>query len=160
VSLREDPPDLLKVANGEPFLVHIVAVLRLYAVLFHLLPQNSEILAMRSLRVSLVPCKVNGVKVSAIQDVLVSSFKVCRPVFARLLATYMKAHRVTIAGGGGKHQSQSFCISLTSTSSCLLVNSCFVSLALAIETLFPWKCLLSADLSTSNILAASEILGL
>jgi hypothetical protein len=28
------------------------------------------------------------------------------------------------------------------------------------ETLFPWKCLLSTDLSTSNILAASEILGL
>jgi hypothetical protein len=41
-----------------------------------------------------------------------------------------------------------------------LVNSFYVSLALAIETLFPWKCLLSTDLSTPNILAASEILGL
>jgi hypothetical protein len=39
-------------------------------------------------------------------------------------------------------------------------SSCFVLLALAIETLFSWKCLLSTDLSTLNILAASEILGL
>jgi hypothetical protein len=78
------------VANKEPFLVHIVAVLRLYAILFHLLPQNSEILAIRSLRVSLVPYKVNGVEVSAIQDVLMSSFKVCRPVFARLLTIYIR----------------------------------------------------------------------
>lgn len=51
-------------------------VLRLYAVLFRLLVQNSEVLAVRSLRVSLMPCKINGVEVSAIQDVLVSSFKV------------------------------------------------------------------------------------
>jgi hypothetical protein len=78
------------VADEEPLFIHIVAVLRLYAVLFRLLPQNSEILAIQSLRVSLVPCKVNGVKVSAIQDVLVSSFKFCRSVFARLLATYMR----------------------------------------------------------------------
>jgi hypothetical protein len=77
------------VASEEPFLVHILAVLRLYAVLFHLLPQNDEILAIQNLRVSLTPRKVNGVKVSAIQDVLVSIFKACRPVFAGLLATYM-----------------------------------------------------------------------
>jgi hypothetical protein len=37
-----------------------------------------------------VPYKVNGIEVSAIQDVLMSSFKACRPVFARLLATHMR----------------------------------------------------------------------
>jgi hypothetical protein len=49
---------------------------------------------------------------------------------------------------------------LISTSSCLLVNSCFVSFALAIEALVARKRLLSTDLSTWKILAASEILGL
>jgi hypothetical protein len=39
----------------------------------------------------------------------------------------------------------------------LLVSSCFVSLAWAIEPLFPWKCLLRVDLSISNFLAASDI---
>jgi hypothetical protein len=37
-----------------------------------------------------MPCKVNSVKVSVTQDVLVSSFKACRPVFARLFATYVR----------------------------------------------------------------------
>jgi hypothetical protein len=72
----------------------------------------------------------------------------------------LEAHRVTITSAGGRHHSQSLCISLTSTSSCLLVNSCFVSFALAIEALIPRKRLLSTDLSTLKILAASEILGL
>jgi hypothetical protein len=37
-----------------------------------------------------VPCKVNGVEVSAIQDVLISSFKAYRLVFARLLTTHIR----------------------------------------------------------------------
>jgi hypothetical protein len=37
-----------------------------------------------------MPYKVDGVEVSVIQDVLMSSFKAYRPVFARLLATYMR----------------------------------------------------------------------
>jgi hypothetical protein len=42
----------------------------------------------------------------------------------------------------------------------LLVNSCSVSFALAIEALILRKRLLSTDLSTWKILATSEILGL
>jgi hypothetical protein len=46
-SFRENPFDFLKVANEEALLIHVVGVLRLYAValLVNLLPQNGEILA-------------------------------------------------------------------------------------------------------------------
>jgi hypothetical protein len=37
-----------------------------------------------------MPCKVNGIEVSAILDVLMSSFKACRPVFTRLLTTRVR----------------------------------------------------------------------
>jgi hypothetical protein len=71
------------------------------------------------------------------------------------LNCHQSTPKLTVRGGA-----QGLCIPLTSTSSCLLVNSCFVSFALAIEALVPRKRLLSTDLSTWKILAASEILGL
>jgi len=83
-SLWEDLSDLLKVAYQEALLIHVVAVMRLYIVLVHLLPYYSEMLSIQSLRVSLVPCKVNSVEISAVQDTLVSGFEASRPVLARL----------------------------------------------------------------------------
>jgi hypothetical protein len=36
--------DFLEVANQEAFLIYILAIIRLYVVLIHLLPQDNEVL--------------------------------------------------------------------------------------------------------------------
>jgi hypothetical protein len=55
--------------------------------------------------------------------------------------------------------SHSLPIWLTSTSSCFLVSKCFISSALTFEPVVPKNRLLSVLLSTLNLLAASETLG-
>jgi hypothetical protein len=67
------------------------------------------------------------------------------------------AQVVTIAGVGGRHHSHSLLMCLTSTSSCFLVSSCFLSVAWLQEPLFPLYRLLRVLLLTLNFLATSDI---
>jgi hypothetical protein len=76
------------VTYKETFFIHIIAVLRLYTVMVHLLPQNIEVVPERMLRLGLVSLKVESVEISAVKDGLVPTLKVCRPVLARLRTTY------------------------------------------------------------------------
>jgi hypothetical protein len=68
-----------------------------------------------------------------------------------------EAQRVTVAGVGGRHHSDSLLICSTSASSCLLLNSRFDSALLAKEPVFPWNRLLRVLLFTLNFLATSAI---
>jgi hypothetical protein len=72
------------VAYKETFLIHIIAVPRLYAVFIYLPLQNIEIVPERMLGLSLVSLEIKSVEVSAVKDGLVSTPKVCRPVLAGL----------------------------------------------------------------------------
>jgi hypothetical protein len=76
------------VAYEEAFLIHIVAIPRLYAIFIYLLSQNTEIAPERMLGLSLVSLKIEVVEISAVEDGLVSTPEVCRPVLAGLRSTY------------------------------------------------------------------------
>jgi hypothetical protein len=70
----------------------------------------------------------------------------------------MDAHVRTIAGVGGKHHSQSLCICLTSSSSCLLVSNLRPSTRLATEPVLPRNRLLRVDRLTFYFLATAAML--
>jgi hypothetical protein len=67
------------------------------------------------------------------------------------------AQVVTITSVGGRHHSHSLLMCLTSTSSCFLVSSCFLSVAWLQEPLFLLYRLLRVLLLTLNFLATSDI---
>jgi hypothetical protein len=77
--------DFLEVANQEAFLIYILAIIRLYVVLIHLLPQDNKVLLVWGLRVSLIPWEVKIIKVSIVKDILIPSSECLGPVLSRLL---------------------------------------------------------------------------
>ena len=50
----------------EALLVYIVAIVRLYVILLHLMLQNNKILLKGRLRFSIVPFNIKGIKVSIV----------------------------------------------------------------------------------------------
>ena len=77
----------MKVAYKKAFLIHIVAIMRLYIILLHLVLQNSKVLLRGRFRLGTVPLYIEGIEVFVVKDSFISSSEVCRPVLSRLYST-------------------------------------------------------------------------
>jgi hypothetical protein len=124
--------------------------MRLYVVLVYLLPQNSEVLP-----ICLARSRVLRYLLSRIS--LCLALKAVDQSFPGSVLHIEAAQVVTIASVGGRHYSYSLLMCLTSTSSCFLVSSCFLSVAWLQEPLFLLYRLLRVLLSTLNLLAISDM---
>ena len=87
--LREHPPCLRSEASKEAFFVHIVGIRRLNLILVNLALREVVIPLVGLFVISLKTLLVNGLKITAGEDVLVALIKPAGPAVTRLLSAYL-----------------------------------------------------------------------